>query len=75
MDVHHKDPEHYNVLNENEFKLLCTSCHELVERMALRLGSKLNAVTNREAWINLLGDFLPKLERKYGAPIDNMNKQ
>ena len=36
LQVHHLDEEHYTDLNPQKFKLLCSSCHQEVERLLRR---------------------------------------
>lgn len=62
LNLHHRFPSEYDLLLPERFKLLCVPCHDTVERMALRLGGK-DPTPNREAWIALLGPFLPHQER------------
>jgi DNA-directed RNA polymerase subunit RPC12/RpoP len=37
LGVHHKNPDCYeNISNENDFKVLCFSCHKLIENIGKR---------------------------------------
>ena len=36
LNVHHHDEEHYTVLQDDKFSVLCKSCHQEVERLLRR---------------------------------------
>lgn len=58
LQVHHKDPANYMDLAPEKFVLLCSGCHDMIERMNKKLkGSK--GVKNKEKWLALIGEFLP----------------
>jgi predicted HNH restriction endonuclease len=60
LQLHHLDPAHYDDLNPLKFKLLCSGCHDLVERFAMKLkGSKKDEIKNKAKWIDLLRECLP----------------
>ena len=58
IDVHHLTPAVYDVLEPSRFKLLCTSCHELVEGFVFVQ----NTMPNREKFMAWAGSFLPRKE-------------
>ncbi len=58
LQVHHKDPEHYEDLDAKKFLLLDSSCHDLVERISTKLkGSKSDNIPRVEDWVRLLYPF------------------
>jgi len=60
LQIHHKDPDHYDDLTPEKFIILCSDCHGLVEKMAKRFrGKKANTITNSELWYELLSPFFP----------------
>jgi len=60
LQIHHLDPEHYTDLSPEKFVILDSACHDLVERLAIKLkGSKSKDIPNLEKWISLLYNFLP----------------
>jgi predicted HNH restriction endonuclease len=60
LQLHHLNPAQYDNLDPKDFKLLCSSDHDLVERFAIKLkGSKSDAIKNREKWLELLREYLP----------------
>lgn len=61
-NCHHLDETNYTDLQLHNFKILSPTMHTLVEFMALVLNGK-NPVPFREAWMALLGPFLPRVER------------
>lgn len=61
LQLHHIDPDNYTNLDPEEFKFLCSSDHDLVERIAKKLLSKQAFnLRNKKLWYSLLKDFLPK---------------
>jgi hypothetical protein len=40
LNVHHLDPENYEDLNPDKFRVLCVTCHEFVEHMSKRITGK-----------------------------------
>lgn len=63
LQLHHRDPEHYDVLDAEKFCVLCSQCHDLTERIAKKIRSKQFAhMRNRKAWAALLGTSLPFFE-------------
>ena len=65
LDCHHLHPEDYANLDPDRFKILCTGCHDFVERMALRVLGR-DPFPNRTEFLRWAGPFLPTVERKYG---------
>jgi len=59
LQVHHLDPDNYTDLNPDKFVLLCSSDHEMVERVSRKIMSKNTQLKNKELWIILLDKFLP----------------
>ena len=65
LQIHHKDPENYTDLTPEKFAVLDSSCHDLVERYAIKLrGSKSGDIPSLELWIQLLYKFLPYRARE-----------
>jgi predicted HNH restriction endonuclease len=58
LQVHHRDPEHYEDLTPEKFCLLCSGCHRIVERLSKKIRGK-NGVKNKEKWLALIEDYLP----------------
>ena len=56
LDLHHLTPALYDLLEPDRFVLLCTSCHEFVERMAFRVAT----MPDREKFEAWAGRFLPR---------------
>lgn len=57
LQLHHKDPEHYDVLEKERFALLCSLCHQAVsdlERIKPENRKKLRA----EWYVDIYGKFL-----------------
>lgn len=67
LDLHHVFPDEYDNLDPNKFKFLCTTCHEFIEFIAVRIAA--GGVPNLEALKAWAGDFIPRVERKYGFPV------
>ena len=60
LQIHHLDPENYNDLDPQKFRVLCTTDHKLVEKMATKiLGKNPEDIPFLDRWVSLLGDFLP----------------
>lgn len=59
LQVHHLDPENYKDLSPDKFVLLCSSCHEMVERISKKILSKNTELSNKSKWIILLENYLP----------------
>ena len=58
LQIHHKDPENYLDLTPEKFVILCSGCHDLVEKFAKRFrGKKANTITNADLWYALLSPF------------------
>jgi len=56
LQLHHLDPDNYTDLDRNKFKLICAPCHDLIERMTIKLSWGDRA----KEWAELLKDFIPK---------------
>ena len=56
INVHHKDPDHYEDLTPSKFVLLCPQCHRPAERIWAKIQRGV-AVPNREQWIALLEKY------------------
>lgn len=56
LQAHHLYPQMYDLLLPCLFKLICSGCHDLVERMYV----KKDWGQYKELWHQLLDDFLPK---------------
>ena len=71
LQVHHLDPDNYEDLNPEKFRVLCATCHnEIVEFMARQIvGAAYKAPDNFGLWYDLIGDFLPYKARKKAAEI------
>jgi len=61
LQVHHLDPDNYEVLEPDRFKVLCTTCHnEFIEIWARRiLGKQWTPGPYFPALYRVLVDFLP----------------
>lgn len=60
LNVHHLDPANYDDLQEYKFKVLCTTCHDIVENFVMKLSGKNRVnIKNLEKWMNLLMEYLP----------------
>jgi len=60
LQVHHLDPANYENLIDENFKCLCSSCHDTVERMAVKLlGKNRLNIPNLESWLVLYEEYLP----------------
>ena len=59
LQIHHKRPDKYTDLEIHEdFVVLCSDCHDLVEKFARRFrGKKKNTIINADLWFALLGSF------------------
>ena len=59
LQIHHKRPDKYTDLDIHEdFVVLCSDCHDLVEKFAKRFrGKKKNTITNANLWFTLLSPF------------------
>lgn len=64
LQIHHLDPDNYEDLDPKKFVVICSSDHELVERISKKILSKNTTLKNKEKWYNLLKDFLPYEARK-----------
>lgn len=58
LQVHHLDPNNYTDLNPDKFKLVCSSDHELIERVCKKVLSKTTILFNKIQWFLLLENFL-----------------
>ena len=56
LQVHHLLPVRYDWLEPESFKVLCSSCHDLVERFKI----KKSWGQYKDKWQDLLKDFMPK---------------
>lgn len=71
LQVHHLDPDNYTDLNPDKFVLLCSSDHDLVERVAKKILSKNTELLNQDIWFLLLERFLPfKARNKLSEDIN-----
>ena len=72
LQVHHLDPDNYYLLNPASFSVLCSSCHDMIERFVTMIKGK-NWVLpiNYREWWALVGLHLSKEAReKMGALIE-----
>jgi hypothetical protein len=64
LNVHHLDPERYDDLQEQKFKVLCQPCHEIVETMTMKIcGKNRSKIKNLKQWLALIEDHLPFFAR------------
>lgn len=56
FNVHHLCPSQYTLLTPHLFKVLCPSCHDLVERFAIKKDWGVYA----DMWHKLLDPFIPE---------------
>lgn len=71
LQVHHLDPDNYEILNPASFSVLCSSCHDFVERLVTMIKGEKWALPKkyRELWA-LFGPHLSKAAReKFGGMI------
>ena len=59
IQAHHLFPDQYTNLDPSKFVLLCSSCHDLVERISRKILSGNTILRNKELWYQLLKDVLP----------------
>ena len=61
LQLHHLHPADYtNLSNPDDFALLCSDCHSMIEKMAKRFkGKKADTILNPELWRQLYGRFFP----------------
>ncbi len=59
LNAHHLHPEHYTDLDPAKFRLVCSTCHNIIEIFAVRLQSKNPNIANKDKWSALLEGFLP----------------
>lgn len=64
LQVHHLDPDKYTDLKPEKFVLLCSSDHDLVERISKKILSKTTSLRNPLIWYNLLKNVLTFKSRK-----------
>lgn len=64
LQVHHLDPDDYTNLDPKKFILLCSSDHDLVERITRKILSKSTILKNKKLWYDLLKDVLPYKARE-----------
>ena len=57
LQVHHLNPDDYFNITTGKFAVLCSSCHDLVERMAIK--KSWGEGYYEKCWYNLLWDFMP----------------
>ena len=60
LHLHHLYPSQYDILIPENFRFLCSSCHESVELLAVRLISKSKTLIRETKWLALYGEFIPK---------------
>jgi len=71
IQVHHLDPDDYTNLNPDKFVLLCSGCHDLVERISKKILSKNTELLHKSLWMSLLYRFLPyKTKNKLKEELD-----
>ena len=58
LQLHHKNPEKYDLLKPELFSLLCSTDHDAVELLERRLKSEKPTLKNVEKWVALYGEFL-----------------
>ena len=69
LQLHHIDVENYTVLDPTQFFLLCSCCHDTVERFAKRFrGKKANTIKHPDLWLALFGPFFPKNYNIFNRP-------
>jgi predicted HNH restriction endonuclease len=56
LQVHHLEPENYTALFPDKFKVVCSSCHDLIERFSI----KKSWGVYEEKWKALLEPFMAK---------------
>jgi hypothetical protein len=58
LQVHHHDPDNYDDLTADKFSVLCSGCHEVVEKISKKLKAKNYTLINEEKWQGLLFEHL-----------------
>ena len=70
LQVHHLRPLEYDFLRPTLFKVVCSSCHDLIERMAVKKSWGVKWLF----WYQLLKDFMPDNSIKFKEYKDLMEK-
>ena len=64
LQVHHLEPAFYELLDSAKFSVLCSSCHDLVERFVTRVnGGQFAPPENIREWDTLIGSHLSEPAR------------
>lgn len=72
LQLHHRDPDNYTDLNPEKFRLICSGCHEMVEKISKKVLSNNSSLVNKEEWYILLKNFLPfKVEKRLLEKVNN----
>ena len=68
LQLHHKKPQDYTDLSHPEdFVLVCSECHKLIERMSRRFrGKNASTILNAEVWYLLLSPYFPEVHIEKG---------
>lgn len=70
LQVHHLFPEKYELLNPANFSVVCSSCHDLIERFVTRIkGAAFNPPDNFSLWMQLLLRHLSQEARQKAEDI------
>lgn len=64
LQIHHLDPNDYTNLDPNKFVVLCSSDHDLVERISKKILSKNTKLLHKGLWLLLLERFLPYVAKE-----------
>jgi len=65
LQVHHLDPDNYEILDPAKFSVLCSSDHDLIERFVTRInGRQFQPPENIEQWDALVRNHLSWPARK-----------
>ena len=78
LQLHHLDPAYYDDLNPEKFQLICSSCHDMVEKMITKIeGSKSISIPRLDAWLDLILDYItvPALEALIAKHPDVRSKE
>lgn len=60
LQIHHLNPADYEALIPEDFSILCSTCHDIVELLFKRVRAKKKTLVREELWLALFGEFLPK---------------
>lgn len=76
LQVHHLEPHDYFTLNMAAFSVLCSSCHDLIERFVTRINGKAFVMPkNYQKWGSLISAHLSTPARQKWEEMAEKNTQ